>query len=135
MADQDDPAVALHPGLRHGVPHQRLAITQPTQLGRNRERSQQDRGPLPIDQDWPVADRCHHAVLLVDGDEAQFVDRRHVLAQAIDGLLLAIRAERRLVHRLDRGSIARPFAQQAQAAGIADRNSGMDNAGSLGHQA
>ena len=33
IADQDDAAVAQHARLRHGVPHQRLAVAEPAQLG------------------------------------------------------------------------------------------------------
>ena len=116
------------------MPHQRLAIAQPAQLGRDRERPQQDRRPLPIDQDRPITDRGHHAVLLVEATKHSSLDRRHVLAQAIDGLVMAIRPEGRGVHLLDGVTIARPFAQQAQAAGIADRNPGMGSADSPGHQ-
>jgi hypothetical protein len=110
VAHQDDAAVAQHARLRHRVPHQRLAVAQAAQLGRDRQRPQQDGGPALVDQDRPVADRRHHAALLVDRDEAQLLDRLHPLAQAIDGLVMTIGPERRFVHRLDRLGVARPLA-------------------------
>src|SRR4029077_5390205 len=83
------------------------------------ERPEQDGRPALVDQDRPVADRRHHAALLVDGDKAELLDRLYALAQAIDGLVLAVGTESRLVHRLDGGIVARPLAKQAQTSGIA----------------
>src|SRR5262249_50780708 len=96
------------------------------QLGRDRERPQQDGGPPLVDQNRPVADRGNQPALLIERYEAKGLERRHVLAQTIDGPVEAVRPERRLGHVLDRRSVARPLTQGARAPGFLAGTSSQD---------
>src|SRR5450432_2946342 len=86
------------------MPHQVAPDPALAEIGRYRQRSEQQRRPSRTGRDAPQPDGADHAAVRA-GDERQAFGRQPVLAQPLGGLAEAAIAECRIEQRLAPGDI------------------------------